>query len=123
MITRFRSGVSSMVINPSFSANLIAARTFALPMLARSAIRAYRYGTSPRGGCFVTDDRKHGHSVQVEMVGHWKGDNYRSSEKSTAPHHTPSGLRHLAILLCHFGDQGLVRYLCKRLCLMTASQP
>jgi hypothetical protein len=39
-ITRFRSGVSSMAISPRPSASLMAARALALPMLARSAIRA-----------------------------------------------------------------------------------
>jgi hypothetical protein len=40
MITRFRSGVSSMAISPRPSASLMAARALALPMLARSAICA-----------------------------------------------------------------------------------
>ena len=39
-ITRFRSGVSSMAISLRPSASLMAARALALPMLARSAIRA-----------------------------------------------------------------------------------
>ena len=39
-ITRLRPGASSMAINPRPSASLMAARVLALPMLARSAIRA-----------------------------------------------------------------------------------
>ena len=40
MITRLRSGAISMAIISRRSASLMAARTFALPTLARSAIRA-----------------------------------------------------------------------------------
>ena len=40
MIMRFRSGATSTAIIPRRSASLMAARTFALPTLARSAIRA-----------------------------------------------------------------------------------
>jgi hypothetical protein len=40
MMTRFRSGASSMAISPRPSASRMAARALALPMLARSAIRA-----------------------------------------------------------------------------------
>jgi hypothetical protein len=39
-ITRLRPGASSMAISPRLSASLMAARVLALPMLARSAMRA-----------------------------------------------------------------------------------
>ena len=82
-ITRFWSGVSSIVINPSFSASLIAARVFALPMLARSAIRATGSEHFPLAWGFISNDSEHGHCVSVQVLSHIGWDDYRRSKKLT----------------------------------------
>ena len=88
-ITRFWSGVSSIVINPSFSASLIAARVFALPMLARSAIRAT--GSEHFPLAWASFQREHGHCVSVQVLSHIGWDDYRRSKKLTTPHYPSDG--------------------------------
>jgi hypothetical protein len=66
MITRLRSGAISMAIISRRSASLMAARTFALPTLARSAIRATDRIHFPVAAASFSYDREYGHRIGVQ---------------------------------------------------------
>jgi hypothetical protein len=91
MITRFRSGASSMMIRLRPSASLMAARALALPMLARAAIRATGRVHFPVVWGFISNDGKHSQRVRVQMFSHIRRDDNGGCEKPTAPHYSSDG--------------------------------
>ncbi|HVD91584.1 MAG TPA: hypothetical protein VNC21_04860, partial [Vicinamibacterales bacterium] len=69
----------------------MAARALALPMLARSAIRATGSEHFPLAWVSFSNDSEHGHCVSVQVLSHIGWDDYRRSKKLTTPHYPSDG--------------------------------
>src|SRR3954463_14466730 len=91
MITRLRSGAISIAIISRRSASLMAARTFALPTLARSAIRATGRVHFPVAAASfrMTASTAIASVFRSSLI---EGGTHGRSKKSTAPRYTLGGL-------------------------------
>ena len=76
-----------MAISPRPSTSLIAARAFALPMLARSAIRATGSEHFPLALGYLSNDSERGQCGSVQVLSHISRDDDHRSKKLTTPHY------------------------------------
>jgi hypothetical protein len=101
MITRFRSGASSMAISPEALCEPDGRTRLGPADVGALGDLRHGQGASPRRLSFISDDRKHGHRICVQVLRHIGRDDCCGSKKSTTPHSSNGRLTLLYVVAHH----------------------